>query len=120
MNKAAGWANVNGDVVFFYKLAPDNGIRMTGFVDGSIPVLSLDIWRWCECLRCSKIDITEFGIPKCGCYSDEEFEMMSVRRGIDIDFSQTSTIIQAFSIAKKFNFKSGIRAKKLPRRASLL
>jgi len=119
LNKAAGWANDAGDVVFFYRLAPDNGIRMIG-CDDATPYLDADVWRWCECQRCLKIDITAKGVPQCGCYSDDELDKMLGGKIMDIDFSRTPSILQAFSIAKKFNFQTKNRVKPLQRRAFLL
>ncbi|WP_428569006.1 MAG: hypothetical protein ACP59X_10380 [Solidesulfovibrio sp. DCME] len=119
LNKAAAWANDAGDVVFFYNLAPDNGIRMIG-CENAIPIMDADVWRWCECLRCLKVDITAYGVPRCGCFSDDEFDMMLLGKILDIDFSQTPTILKAFSMAKKHDFKTNTKARKLPRRASLL
>ena len=113
--KAVGWADYTADVVFFYNLSLDNGIKVIGEPPLK-PLVSLDHYRWCECDRCFKIDITEFGIPECGCYSENEFDMMYLGDIPEIDFSRTKNLIDAYKIAKNYNFSTSAKVMMLPGR----
>ncbi|MEL7641527.1 MAG: hypothetical protein AAGU21_17980 [Solidesulfovibrio sp.] len=119
LRKAAAWANVMGNVVFFHELAPNNGRKMSYSSEGS-PIYSRDDWWWSECPRCLKIDIAFKGIPTCGCYSEEELDKMSGGGLKDIDFEKTKNILNAFSIAKNYKFVTPKKIAPLNRRFGLL
>jgi hypothetical protein len=124
LGKGAGLANLLGRVFFFYNFSPNTGAYLMQ-ESNNMRYLSDDYYYWCECPRCSKIDILDFGQPRCGCYTaselvDMDAEFTTTENKLPtIQFHKTKNILQAYNIARKHKFDSTKKVQPL-RREKLL
>jgi hypothetical protein len=71
---------------------------------GKPPILFRD-YNWGECPRCFSIVLNDYGSPRCGCYSSEEMEEMLAGEKHETDFTKTTSLLKAYSKAKKYKFE---------------
>jgi hypothetical protein len=118
--KMYSWAACVGDVIVFFDFNQPNGKTTSGWrvsYDDDVRCGCYDeMYWWCECPRCCKIDICECGQIDCGCFSNDEFnEMYLEGTKYEYKFEHSPNILTAFKLAKKYNFPSKKRVKPLSR-----
>jgi hypothetical protein len=113
ITKACGWASDIGDVVVLFNLSPPDEDNENGWLYRCEPA-DLDekptqykSIYWCECPRCSNIDLCIAGEPGCGCFSLDELNRLfnQAEMGeIPMPFYRSNRILVAYRKAKSHKF----------------
>jgi hypothetical protein len=128
VTKACGWASYVGDVVVLFNLNPPDPENENGWLYacetgeiGEKPIQHKWIY-WGECPRCLKIDLTDNGIPTCGCFSREELNRLYEREEegeIPTPFYRSNRLAAAYRKAKSHDFRNENRVKPIRNQAGL-
>ena len=117
LTKAAGWCEDIGDIVVLFDLNPPKENTESGWLfklHNSIrqPKLKATLFKsfwWCECPRCGKIDLCQYGELECGCFSFEEFNQIYTQEEEKSfrtypKFEHAPRLLTAYKIAKNIKF----------------
>ena len=120
--KASGWCEDMGLIVVLFELNPPKENTESGWMFKFTEyfkkaTLIKNVW-WCECPRCGKIDLCEFGEVECGCFSLKELNQINIKeeKGEKFypSFEHTPRLLDAYKIAKYYKFKTQNRAHPIP------
>jgi hypothetical protein len=113
VTKACGWASGFGDVVVLFNLNPPDEDNENGWLyrcktaDFDEKPTRWGSICWCECPRCSRVDLCITGEPDCGCFSLDELNRLfnqSEAGEIPMPFYRSNRIMAAYRKAKSHMF----------------